>query len=74
MYYTKIDREQCIACGLCTLIAPDIYEYDDNGIADTKKDNNTGIYPLAEEDILPFKNAYKSCPTGAIMRSDTPFS
>lgn len=73
MYYTKIDRESCIACGLCQLIAPELYEYDENGIAYTVKDNNAGIVPVGNKDLESFKKAYTSCPTGAILRSNTPF-
>lgn len=73
MHYTKIDRESCIACGLCQLIAPKLYEYDENGIAYTTKDNNAGITPVLEDELESFKKAYTSCPTGAIKRSNSPF-
>lgn len=74
MYYTKIDREACIACGLCQIYAPDLYEYDDNGIAFTKKDQNKGTTPVSPEEMNDFRKAYTSCPTGAILRSNHPFS
>ncbi|MGP6140070.1 ferredoxin [Jeotgalibaca sp. A127] len=73
MHYTKIDRESCIACGLCQLIAPNLYEYDENGIAYTVKDNNAGTTPISEGDFEVFKKAYTNCPTGAILRSNSPF-
>lgn len=73
MHYTKIERESCIACGLCQLIAPNLYEYDENGIAYTVQDNNAGITPILEDEFDSFKKAYTSCPTGAIKRSTTPF-
>ena len=31
--YTIVDKETCIACGACGAAAPDIYDYDDEGIA-----------------------------------------
>lgn len=73
MHYTKINKESCIACGLCQLIAPDLYEYDQDGIAYTKKDNNKGIIAVENDELDVFKKAYTSCPTGAIIRSNTPF-
>lgn len=73
MYYTKIDKEKCIACGLCQLYAPTLYEYDQNGIAYTVKDDNKGLVPVEEKEINDFRKAYTSCPTGAILRSTTPF-
>ena len=30
---TRIIREDCIACGNCNAICPDIYDYDEDGIA-----------------------------------------
>lgn len=74
MHYTKINREICIACGLCQIIAPTLYEYDENGIAYTVKDGNQGVIPVEKEEMDLFKKAYTSCPTGAILRSTQPFS
>lgn len=31
--YILIDKETCIACGACGATAPEIYDYDDEGIA-----------------------------------------
>ncbi|AZP05305.1 ferredoxin [Jeotgalibaca ciconiae] len=73
MHYTKVNREICIACGLCQLIAPSLYEYDKDGIAYTVKDQNKGTMPIQEQEFESFKKAYTSCPTGAILRSTAPF-
>lgn len=73
MHYTKIDRESCIACGLCQIIAPNLYDYDAEGIAYSLQDNNTGTSPIPQNDFSAFKKAYTSCPTGAILRSSQPF-
>lgn len=57
----KVIRENCIGCGACQAIAPNIFEIDDEGlskvIAEEIDDNE-------EED---FKDALESCPTGAIV-------
>lgn len=74
MYYTKVDQEKCIACGLCQIKAPQVFNYNEEGIAYTISDNNKGALPLGKEDVESFKAAYLACPTGAIVRSTTPFS
>lgn len=73
MYYTKINKEKCIACGLCQLYAPTLYEYDQNGIAYTNQDNNNGITPVQDYEVEGFRRAYTACPTGAILRATAPF-
>ncbi|WP_411831801.1 V4R domain-containing protein [Paenibacillus dokdonensis] len=30
--YTFVDKNTCIACGACGVIAPDIFDYDDEGL------------------------------------------
>ena len=39
--YTIVDMDTCIACGACGA-APDIYDYDDEGIAFVILDDNQG--------------------------------
>ena len=41
--YTIVDQETCIACGACGAAAPDIYDYDDEGIAFVTIDENQGL-------------------------------
>ncbi|CQR46722.1 Ferredoxin [Paraliobacillus sp. PM-2] len=65
-YYTIVDKETCIACGACGAAAPDIYEYDDEGIAYVLLDDNQGmteIPEVLEDDML---DAYEGCPTDSI--------
>ncbi|MGO3381172.1 MAG: ferredoxin, partial [Loigolactobacillus coryniformis] len=31
--YSRVQREECIACGLCQLRAPALFNYDKEGIA-----------------------------------------
>lgn len=71
--YAKVRCEECIACGICQLKAPRLFDYDDEGIALMTQDGNTGTTPLDPADIPAFKDAYISCPTGAIKRSSHPF-
>ncbi|GEM01673.1 ferredoxin [Halolactibacillus halophilus] len=72
-YYTKVDKSLCIACGSCGALAPDIYDYDDEGLAYNALDNNSGranIPALFEDDLIDAKEA---CPTEAITLQHTPF-
>ena len=71
--YGKVDCESCIACGICQLKASNLFEYDEEGIAFMKHDNNTGSIPIPEKEIEAFKEAYTHCPTGAIKRKKSPF-
>ncbi|MDT2815891.1 ferredoxin [Vagococcus carniphilus] len=62
----KIIPNKCIACGLCQIKAPDIFDYHDNGIVLFAKTTEEAITIPDDvpEDIL---EAYKACPTRAII-------
>ncbi|WP_042223562.1 ferredoxin [Oceanobacillus manasiensis] len=71
--YTIVDIETCIACGACGAAAPEIYDYDDEGIAFVKLDNNSGMLEVdsdLEEDML---DAFEGCPTDSVKVSTEPF-
>jgi len=57
----KVIRENCIGCGACQAIAPNIFEIDDEGLS---KVINPEVKAEDEED---FKDALDSCPTAAIV-------
>ena len=63
---TKIIREDCIACGNCSAICPEIYDYDEDGIAFCHRDNNEMTLDVDNdlEDLVI--EAYENCPTQAI--------
>ncbi|MDX8046092.1 ferredoxin [Gracilibacillus sp. S3-1-1] len=64
--YTWIDKETCIACGVCGATAPEVFDYDDEGVAYSILDDNKGemIVPEElEEDVL---DAHESCPTESV--------
>ena len=49
--FTWVDKDTCIACGACGATAPDIYDYDDEGLAEviltettTAGNRNSGRY------------------------------
>lgn len=58
----KIDKEKCIGCGACTIMAPDIFELGDDGKAQVKVD--------AKIDEELAKQSVDSCPVGAIIISE----
>ena len=56
MAKVEVDKEKCIGCGACTAVAPDTFEFDDDGLA--KATNNE-----INDDV---KTAAEGCPTEAI--------
>lgn len=58
MKYTIIDQTTCIACGACGSSAPNIFDYNDEGIAFNLIDENSGTIIIPEhllEDLPVFK-------------------
>lgn len=72
--FIKVESETCIACGLCQLKAPDLFHYDENGVAylNTEKIKTDTAVPVAF--ITQAKQAIVACPVGAIKHSEHPFS
>lgn len=56
----KVDQDKCLRCGMCTGIAMDIFEFDDEG--NIKVDNES----INEDNIEEVNEAKNSCPVGAI--------
>lgn len=56
----KVDKDTCIACGLCPSIAPECFEIQDDGKAGCIVDP----IPAEHEDVT--KEAEESCPVAAI--------
>ena len=54
-----VEKGNCIACGFCVGAAPDVFEFGDDMLSQTKKDEFEEI----SEDV---KVAQEGCPTGAI--------
>ncbi len=58
----RVDRVRCIGSGVCTRIAPSVFELDDDGIAvviDPEGDGRAAVVAAAE-----------TCPTDAILVFD----
>ncbi|GAB3052666.1 hypothetical protein GCM10027286_15110 [Virgibacillus ainsalahensis] len=64
--YAIVDKETCIACGVCGAAAPQLFAYDDEGVSFIRLDGNTGtveINKYLEEDIIDASNG---CPTNSV--------
>ncbi|MDG4850171.1 ferredoxin [Peribacillus frigoritolerans] len=71
--YTIVDKETCIACGACGATAPEIYDYDDEGIAFVLLDNNEGTALVPDEIEEDMIDAFEGCPTDSIKVAQVPF-
>lgn len=60
----KINRENCIGCGSCQAIAPEVFELDNEGFATVKVDE---VNEEFEEDVT---DAVEGCPTSAIENAE----
>ena len=62
----KIIPDKCIACGLCNLHAPEVFDYHDNGIVRFYDDPVELQREITEtSDVL---EAIKNCPTRALLK------
>lgn len=57
----KVNRDACIGCGACPVIAPKLFELDEEGLSRALVDEAT-----SDEDKENAKDASESCPTSAI--------
>jgi ferredoxin len=71
--YTMVDKDTCIACGACGATAPDLFDYDDEGIAEAILDNNQGVTEVDDDLIDDLIDAEEGCPTESIKVADQPF-
>ena len=60
----KVIRDNCIGCGACQAIAPNIFEIDDEGLSITK------VKEVPADEAENFTDALESCPTGAIVEDN----
>lgn len=73
-WYTLVDQDTCIACGACADAAPDVFDYDEEGLSFVILDHNQGITEIPEELIEDVEDAYDGCPTDSIKLSNEPFN
>ena len=56
----RIDKDKCIGCGQCVSICEDVFNFNDEGLAEVIET------PIKEEYLEDATNAKESCPTEAI--------
>ncbi|RPF55742.1 ferredoxin [Aquisalibacillus elongatus] len=72
--YTIVNQDTCIACGACGATAPDIFDYDDMGVAFNLIDQNNGNIKISDNLIDDLEDAFEGCPTESIKISKEPFT
>jgi ferredoxin len=74
--YTWVEKDTCIACGACGATAPDIYDFDDDGIAFVVygNDKNCGVTEIPEDLYDDLQDAQDGCPTDSIKVQNEPFN
>lgn len=62
----KVNQEACIGCGACQAIAPSVFEFNEEGYAETKEETNLldAMDEELKEDVI---DALEGCPTSAIV-------
>lgn len=70
--YVCVNQETCISCGSCGAIAPEVFEYDDSGLAYVHLDRNEGRSEVPEDLHDDVDDACEECPTDSIKTSDEP--
>ncbi|MCI1858910.1 MAG: ferredoxin [Sporolactobacillus sp.] len=71
--YMRVDQNTCIACGACQATAPDLFDYNEDGLAFSLIDDNQGIRPIPDDLLEDLADAYEGCPTESIQLADHPF-
>jgi len=61
----RVDPELCIACGACISVAPDVYDWDEEGKARAVVEE---VPPELEELA---REGLESCPTEAIKEASS---
>lgn len=71
--FTIVNRDTCISCGSCGDLAPDVYDYDEEGLAYVMADDNQGCKQVEEEFIEDVQDAFEECPSGSIRIAEKSF-
>ena len=55
-----VDQNKCIGCGTCPSLVPDVFDFNDEGLA------NEIVDEVSEDLEQEVKEAIDACPVGAI--------
>lgn len=58
---TKVDPDLCISCAVCTNLVPDVFEMNDDGVAEAIVDE---VPAELQEQV---REAAEECPSDAIL-------
>ncbi|QOS88767.1 MULTISPECIES: ferredoxin [Peribacillus] len=72
--FTWVDQDTCIACGACGAAAPEIFDYNDEGLAYVILDENQRDCEVPDELLDDLNDALEGCPTDSIKISDHTFT
>ncbi|MGX7329232.1 ferredoxin [Enterococcus bulliens] len=59
--------ERCIACGLCAVYAPQVFDYDEEGIVLFKEEPHAKKQFIPTDESTSVLKAYQKCPVRAIV-------
>lgn len=62
----EIIPEKCIACGLCQVYAPDVFDYTEEGIVLFKNKPEALSIIVDNQNTEAVTTAYRKCPVHAI--------
>ena len=64
----KLNKDECIGCGACTAVVPDLFEIGDDGKANIKGGSLKGkfVEKVLVKDSDDAKEAASACPVEAI--------
>ncbi len=65
----KVNKDACIGCGACCAICSDVFEFNDEGYAETNSSNNT-LDDMNEDIKNDCMDALEGCPTSAIYKEE----
>lgn len=60
MTKAKVNKDLCIGCGACVGMVPDVFDFGEDGLAETIVDD------IKDELIEEVRDAADGCPTDAI--------
>lgn len=60
----SVDPDLCIGCGLCNSICPEVFEMNDDGLAEAIVDQ------VPEDKLKEAEESRDGCPTSAISLDD----
>lgn len=63
----KLVPARCIACGLCAVYAPEIFDYDEEGIVLFAQEPEAQQQYIPENQQAIMLKAYQKCPVRAIL-------